>query len=91
MGMSTHVVGFVKPDDDYAKKVAAWRACEAACVTPPNELIKLFDGNPPQDAGMNVDITQAVSSWNNDYASGYEVDITKLPSGVRIVRFYNSW
>jgi hypothetical protein len=91
MGMSTHVVGFVAPDAEYLKKVKAWRACTEAGVQPPPELVKLFDGNEPQEAGMEVNLGRAVSPWSGNAAQGVEVDVTQLPKGVRIVRFYNSW
>jgi len=93
MGMSTHVVGFVEPDEDYKAKVAAWKACKKAKITAPPELERLFDGNEPQDAGMEVNIEAATRRYDGGHREreGYDVDVTALPQGVKIVRFYNSW
>ena len=92
MGMGTTIMGFVPPDAEYAKKVAAWKACEAAGVEAPRELMLLFDGNEPQDCGMEVDIKAAVTECRPfDGAEGFDVDITKLPKGVHVIRFYNAW
>jgi len=33
----------------------------------------------------------AVVEWKEDMREGFEVDVTKLPVGVTIVRFYNSY
>jgi len=32
----------------------------------------------------------ALSEWSTDYASGYEVDLRKIPSWIKKLRFYNA-
>lgn len=93
MSMSTRIVGFVEPDADYQRKVAAWKACKAAGISPPPELDKLFDGAAPDDAGMEVKIADTAITRHSPYdcADAWDVDITKLPKGVRVVRFINSY
>lgn len=96
MGMSTHVVGFKPPDEKWKKMKSAWDACRAANVVPPGEVMDFFNHEPPDDSGVEVSPTAlkktgAVTEWSNDHASGYEVDVKKLPADVTVIRFYNSW
>jgi hypothetical protein len=91
MSMSTHVIGFITPSETYKLKVAAWRACAAAGVDIPTELNEFFNYETPQDAGMQVKIDLAVYPYSANCKSGFDVDINKLPPGVSVVRFYNSY
>lgn len=91
MGMSTHVRGFVPPDDKWKKMKAAWDACKAAGAKVPHEVGDFFDWEEPNDAGMEVVLGAAVREWNTDSQSGYEVIVEKLPPRVKIVRVYNAW
>jgi hypothetical protein len=51
-----------------------------------------FDGEGPGDKpGMEVQLTDAVKEWSDDSRSGYEIDVTKLPKDVSVIRVYNSW
>lgn len=69
-----------------------YESCTAAGVTVPESVVDFFDGEPPRDRpGADVAITDAVTSFNDDYRAGFTVDITKLPKDLRYVRFYNSW
>lgn len=89
--MSTSVVGFRPIDEKWKQMKAVWDACESAGVDPPEEVAKFFEYCEPDNAGVEVSIRDAATKWHNSYASGYEVDITKLPEGVKIIRFFNSW
>lgn len=91
MGMSTHVTGFSPPDDEWRKKKAAHDACVAAGVEPPLELSKFFGFDPPTEHGREIDISAAVSNWQNDARAGVDVDLSKLPPGVKVIRFFNAW
>ena len=92
MSMSTYVVGFKPADDKWKKMKAVWDACKAAETDPPEDVEKFFDGQYPGDSpGMTVDICQAITEWGDEGSSGYEVDVTKLPKDVTVVRFFNSW
>ena len=92
MSMSTHVVGFKPADSKWKKMKAVWDACTAAGVDPPNEVEDFFDGiYPGDDPGMSVDIKSAVAEWSDEGCSGHEVDVTKLPKDVTVIRFFNSW
>lgn len=94
MSMNTHVVGFRPADERWNKMKAAWLACDELGIDPPREVLEFFDHEPPDDKPgqeVNIERTGAVKKYESDSGSGYEVDITKLPPGVTIVRFYNSW
>lgn len=91
--MSTTVEGFRPPDDDWVRMKAVWDACMAAGVAMPAEVEDFFEGAPPDAHGVEVDICAAVRKWEDSRraAEGFEVDVTALPVGVRVVRFINSW
>ncbi len=94
MSMNTNVVGFKPTDETWEKMKAVWVACEKASLEIPKDVGEFFDWNDPKEmSGMKVSIegTDAVSPWSSEMQEGYEVDIRKLPKGVNIVRFYNSF
>ena len=93
MGMSTHVVGFRPPDEKFQKMKAVWEACEKAGVRPPREVDDFFKGERPDENGVVVPIERSicVREYKSDSEEGFEVDVTKLPPDVKIVRFYNAW
>lgn len=97
MGMSTHVVGFTPPDEKYQKMKAVYDSCKAAGIEIPEDVQEFFDWNEPSEHGVTFDLDKipgAVEEWDagkDDAASGLEVDISKLPKNVKVVRFYNSW
>jgi hypothetical protein len=96
MGMSTHVVGFKPPDEKWQRMKAAWDACKTAGVDVPEEIERYFEGEEPDPQGVEIDddaLTQcgALTPWTDDYAEGFQLEISKLPRDVRVIRFYNSW
>jgi hypothetical protein len=92
MGMSLVVKGYIPPDADYMRKANAWRACKEAGVEAPKELLRLFDGREPQAAGMEIDITVAVTECRpHESAEGFDIELARLPPGVRVIRVYSSW
>ena len=91
MSMSTHVIGFVPPDDDWRRHKAVWDACDAAGVAMPQETRDFFQDEPPDEAGVEVCLKGAIRPWNDKSRSGFEVIVEKLPPHVKIIRFYNSF
>lgn len=92
MGMSTHVVGFRPPDEKWNRMKAAWQSCQAAGVPPPKEVSQFFEDIDPGDRpGAEVDLGDACQEYSAEMIRGYEIDISKLPKDVRIIRVYNSW
>lgn len=98
MGMSYHVLAIKPADEKYMKMKAAWDACEAAGIPVPEEVERFFGGEKPDESGMTVSLGsqygklhESVEKWTDDMREGFQVDITKLPPGVRFVRFYCSY
>lgn len=97
MGMSTHVVAFKPPGEKWQQMKAVWDACRAAGVEVPDEVERYFEYDGPDPVGVEVKRADLINSgalydWNDGpHASGYEVDVTKLPKDVTVIRFYNSW
>lgn len=89
MGMSTHVVGFSPPDDEWKKKKVVWDSCVAAGVQIPEDVLKFFDYKEPDDAGREVAIE--ARRWSGGESEGYEVVLADLPPGVKVIRFFNAW
>ncbi len=92
MGMSTHINGYRPADDEWNRKKTAYAALKEAKIPIPKELERFFDyQDPTLLSGMCVDIKDAVKELDGNCSNIYEVDITKLPPGVRFIRFENSW
>jgi len=89
--MSTNVVAFRPADEKWKQMKAVYDACDKAGVSIPEEVDDFFNGEPPDEAGVEVAIAHAMQEWNDDGGEGYEVDISKLPKDIKIIRFYNSW
>lgn len=94
MGMNTYVEGFKPPDDLWRKHKAVWDACRSAGVPAPNETLRYFENDTPDDSGVRVDkaaLGDAVKEYEAEMQNGYEIDVRKLPKDVVIVRVVNSW
>lgn len=92
MGMSTYVQGIKPPDKRWSEMKAVWDSCVAAGVQIPKAVEDFFDGTEPDEKGVVVELdTPCAVKYNVDGRSGIEVLVDKLPKGVKIVRFVNSW
>ena len=90
--MSIHIAGFREADEKWNKMKAAWDTCKAAGVEIPDAVLVFFDDEYPGDKpGAEVKLGEAAKEWRDEYYNGYEVDITKLPKDVTVIRFYNSY
>ena len=93
MSMSTHVVGIRPPDARWGQMKAVWDACKQAGVDPPEEVAEFFEHSAPDPAGIRVELERShcVRVFNDDMRQGFDVDVSKLPKNVTVIRFYNSW
>lgn len=93
MGMSTHVTGFKPADEKWHRMKAIADACDIAGVSWPPEVADFFGDELPDPSGVAVEIQRlpCCREWSDDCESGFEIDVSKLPADVKIVRFYNSW
>ncbi len=94
MGMSMYVVGIKPPDAKWNKMKKIYDACQEADMDVPDAVMDYFDGEDPDDKGVLLDesrLGKAVSEYCVEGCSGFEVELSKLPKDVKILRFYNSW
>ena len=93
MGMSTHIIGIKPPDEKWRKMKAIYDACIKGEVGIPQEVEDFFDGEPPDEKGVVIDLEedQCCSAYSADMQDGFEIDAEKLPDDVKIIRFYNSY
>lgn len=96
MGMSTYVVGIKPPDAKWLAMKEVWDACQMAVVEPPQAVWEFFENAPPDPSGVPVDQrilerSGSLRPFKADMQEGFEVDVDKLPPGVKVVRFVNSW
>lgn len=95
MSVSLSISGIKPADDDFRKKLAAYRACETAGIGIPSALSDFFNNEKPDEKGVvieiskyssNKDIKDAISEYHGDYSGGYDIDLTKLPKDIKILR-----
>ena len=94
MGMSTHVIGFRPPDDEWRRMKAAWDACDRAGVPAPAKVLEFFNHEPPDECGVEVKLgTEALREYGTERPQRaiWDVHLDKLPPGLKIIRFFNSW
>ena len=91
MSMSTHVVGFVPPDEEWRKMKAVWDACKEIDAKVPVMVGEFFEWGDPDPCGAEVDLDDFLKEYNEEGQSGYEVSVEEIPAKVKVLRFYNSW
>ena len=90
--MSIHIVGFRPADGKWREMKTVWEACEKAEIEIPQEVLEFFDHEDPTNKlGMEILLEDAISDHNEEAQNGYQIDIEKLPKGVRYIRVSNSW
>lgn len=89
--MSTHVVAFRPPDETWRRMKAVYDACETGGIPMPNEVADFFDDEPPDESGVEIDINDILKEWSDESRAGYQLELSKLPKGITVLRFYNSW
>jgi len=78
MGMSTHIVGLRGNVED-AEKV------RELCSKNVWDAPKIIEGIG------EVSIGSCVKEYSTEDHEGYEIEVAKIPKGVEVIRFYNSW
>ena len=91
MSMSTHIVGFRSPDDQYKNMAKVWYACVSAKLSIPDEVLAYFGGYKPDDSGVEINLDKIAKEWSDDARSGYEIKLKDLPSDLTSIRFFNSY
>lgn len=95
MGMSTHVVAFVSPEDEtYKKHTKVMIAClEAGIKELPKETAEYFNSSYPDESLLEkkLEIRIPHHEYSEDMIEGFEIYINEIPKGAHKIRFYNSW
>ncbi len=93
MGVSTNVIGFKPADEKWRKMKDVWDSCIKAEIEIPKHVAQFFQYASPDDNGVEVDLeTDACcKEWHADMQDGYEIDVSKLPKDVKIIRVYASY
>ncbi len=90
MSMTTQIWGVIPPNKDYLKMKAVWEACTDACIEIPEDVEDYFEGEEPDKKGMRIKIIEAVGDCSEPRTTGYEIDLSKLPQKVKLIRFVQS-
>lgn len=89
MGVSLHITLLRDGNSpEHIAKVSALRALRAAKIELPQELKDYFQDSYNEDTPLEIEFN--AKEWGNDYSSGYEIDLTELPEGVKKIRAYLS-
>ncbi len=99
MGMSMSVKVFKPANEKWRKMKAIWDSCQQAGIETPPEVDKYFNGESPDEAGVKAgyfsDMDNKFPDWLKRYSvdmqDGFEIDTTKLPKDVSVVRFVCSY
>lgn len=92
MGMTTYVRAIKPPDERWRKLKEIWHLCKQCGIEPPSEIYDFFKHAEPDEKGIIIDIPyDAQSEWDSEDGNGIEVDLSKIPKDVKILRFINSW
>jgi len=89
MSMSTRVTGFAPPGAEWARMKAIWDACTEARVAVPEQVGDFFGGEPPDPAGVEIEIP--AREYHGDMEAGYEIDVSDIPAQATVIRFINEW
>ena len=93
MGMETSVLLLRdKNDPTYQKNLKVLMACIEADIDLPKEIDDYFGGyGIDNDPEFPLEIDYEPREWKDAEREGCEIDIDSLPTGVKTIRFYNSW
>jgi len=91
MSMSTSIVGYRPPDAKWMEMKAVYDSCKKAKIEIPEKVEKFFGWSPPDDAGVEIDLTKYSKEYQRDSQQGIEIELDKIPADVKIIRFVNSW
>lgn len=93
MGVSYYVLGIKPADEKFRQMKAAYHACEKAGVKIPKEIYDFFNGDRPNEKGVQVylDSDGPFVSVDGDDDFRLTVDLEKLPKDIKILQFVVSY
>lgn len=88
-----YIKGIVPADDQYFKMKTAYEACEAAGLDIPSEIQAFFGYETPEAEGQVIDLElhESLSNYDAEEREGFDVDLSKLPPHLKVLRFYIRW
>ncbi len=89
--MSVHIIAFRPPDQDWLKMKQVYDSCLAAGIDIPLAVEKFFGYDRPDESGVRINIDKLLEGWQDEDRQGFQLDLSKLPAGIKILRFYNSF
>ena len=83
------VTGFRPPDEKWQEMKKVWDACASARIRPPKEVTDFFNNERPDSKGVEIDLNahKCRGEYSRDMVDGVEIDLTKLPEGITLLRF----
>ena len=84
--MGIHVKGFKPPDERWEEMKQVYDSCKKAEIEVPEEVNDFFNGEEPDEAGVEVNIK--TSEYTEEMVEGFDVNIKDIPDDVQILRFY---
>lgn len=89
--MEMHVIGIIPNDDKFRTMEEIWNLCNENGIRLPTEVDDFFNLQAPCDDGVEICIDSATETYcsSNFDIEGFDIDISKLPPDVKIIRFYN--
>lgn len=93
MGSNLIIEGIVPADEKFKKMLAVWNACENAGVKIPAKVYEFFNNVEPDIKGVIIDLyeNECISVYKKEMSSGFDIDLSKLPSNIKTIRVYNSY
>lgn len=97
------ILGVVPNDADWKRMKNVYDACKDAGVSVPDEVEKFFDYTKPDESGAIIQFREwedesskssphvAITKWRAECSDGYEIDLSKLPTKVKLLRCYISY
>lgn len=89
-----NVYAIKPPDQKWKEMKAVWDSCKGAGIDPPAEVSAFFDHEPPDELGVVVELNEnhpAMSSYEEEMRTGWEVDLSKIPPDTKVLRFTHSY
>lgn len=105
-GCRLYVEGIRPPDEEWKKMKAIYDACMEAKVTIPDEVLKFFDCEVPDERGIVMALGRrhasggqeagdwkipGVQPYSADMRVGVEIPIESLPANITHLRIFVDW
>jgi hypothetical protein len=91
--MSSHVL-FLRDETDlqYQKFLRVLLSCQEAGIDPPKDVDDYFGYGVDNDPETPLQVPFKPREWSDgNMSEGFEIDVDEIPSGVKTIRFINSW